>query len=384
MMSTEVARLLCPRFVALDTSHLGAVARDLFSKDKARRQRVSDFQHGFDKSGCVLVLCWHHVQELLSHQDEGIRGQRMEFLKSLPIAAGISSFNGEPYVGTIADIQRFEVAIAFRQPEASVIEIRDEAAKVMFQIGRGADLVRSILEVQPLLQPLFAKQEIRSREIVAITRSNFAGISHVRVLDLVNQPARSPAEIELHLKQFHENLSRDIIQRGDRRIENPEFVSAAFMEEVRQAGMAAIRSGNPGEQILKMYDIDVSEIGPETTVGDVGAIGAFRRKLSLLNESLNLPWAELKKRVTEDRIPSGVIESFVAKYHPDTREWDGSELADRYLASLSAYAYLTYVDKRTHEAFRQARQRSESFAGLVGRVEKAADYTVVCSHLNSI
>jgi hypothetical protein len=384
MIPVEPARLLRPRFVALDTSHLGAVARDLCSKDKARQKRVSEFQQGFDKSGSVLLLCWHHVQELLSYQDEGIRAQRMEFIKSLPIAAGITSFNGEPYVGTITDIQRFEVAIAFRQPEATVTEIRDEAAKVMFQLGSGADLVRSILEAQHLLQPMFAKHQSRSREIIAITRSNFAGISHVKVLDLLNQSARSPAEIELQLKRFHENLRRDIVQRGDKRIANPEFVSAAFMEDVRQRGMAAIRTGNPGEQILLMHDIDVSEIGPETTVDDVGAMAAFRKKLSLLNESLKLPWAELKKRVAEDRIPSGVIESSIAKYHPDTSEWDGSELADRHLACLSAYADLTYVDKRTHEAFRQARQKSSSFANLVRRAEKAADYTAVSSHLNAV
>jgi hypothetical protein len=336
MITAEAHGLMLPKFVALDSSHLGAVARDMFSKDKVRQRRAAEFQRTFDSSGCILALCWHHFQELLSYRDDVVRAQRMEFIKSLPIVAGINSFGGQAYVGTITDIQCFEVAIAFRQPAASVTTIRDEAAKAMFQLASGADLIRTIVEAHSLLHPIFAKQEGRSLEIVAITRSDFSGISHLKVVDLLNQPSRSPAEIEMQLKRFEDKLSQDIRQRGDQRISNPESVSAAFIADVRQRGMAAIRAGNPGEQILLMHDIDVSEIGPETTIGDVGAMGAFRQKLSVLNRTLNFPWSDLKKRVSEDRLPSGVIEAAVAKYHPDTREWDGSELTDRHLACLSA------------------------------------------------
>jgi hypothetical protein len=384
MIRAQADGLVLPKFVALDTSQLGAAARDMFSKDKVRQKRATEFQRAFDSSGSVLALCWHHVQELLSYGDDVVRAQRMDFIKSLPVVAGINSFGGQSYVGTITDIQCFEVAIAFRQPAASVTAIRDEAANAMFQLGSGADLIRAIVDAHTVLQPMFARQESRSREIIAITRSDFAGISHVKVMNLLNQPSRSPTEIEMQLKRFEEKLSQDIRQRGDQRITDPESVSAAFMADVRERGMAAIRAGNAGEQILLMHEIDVSEIGPETTVGEVGAMGAFRRKLSVLNQTLNFPWSELKRRVTEDRMPSGVIEAAIAQYHPDTREWDGSELTDRHLASLSAYCDVTYVDKRTHEAFRQARQKSTKFASLVRRTEKAGEYTAIYGHLSSI
>jgi hypothetical protein len=383
MTEAKADSLILPKFVALDSSQLGAVARDIFAKDKVRQKRAAEFLCAFDNNGSVLALCWHHVQELLYYGNDVVRAQRMDFIKSLPIVAGINSFDGQPYVGTITDIQCFEVAIAFRQPAATAIAIRDEAAKAMFRLGSGADLIRVIVDAHSLLQPMFAKQESRSREVVAISRSEFAGISHMKVVDLLNQPSRSAAEIEMRLKRFEQKLSQDIRQRGDQRIADPESVSAAFMADVRQRGMAAIRAGNPGEQILLMHDIDVSEIGPDTTVGDVGAMGAFRRKLSVLNRTLDLPWSELKRKVTEGRVPSGIIEAAVAKYHPDTREWDGSELTDRHLACLAAYCDVTYVDRRTHEAFRQARKKSEKFASLVRRAEKVGEYTAVIGHLRS-
>jgi hypothetical protein len=356
----------------------------MFSKDKTRQKRALAFQQSFDASGCVLLLSGHHIQELLSHEDDIVRSQRIKLIKSLPVVARLGSYSGSSSIGTIADIQCLEVAIAFRRPAATVTTVRDEAAPAMFKLGNGAELIHWMDEAHPLLQPMFAKQEGRRREIVAITRSDFAGVPHLKIFDLLKAPARRPGEIEQQLKLFHEMLSRDIEERGDKRISNPKSVSAAFIEDVRKRGMAAIRAGNPGEQILLMHDIDVSEIGPETTVGDVGAMGAFRRKLSVLNETLNFPWSELKRRVSEARVPSGVVESAIAKFHPDTREWDGSELVDRHLACLSVYADVTYVDKRTHEAFRQARQKISEFASVTRRVEKAGNYEELATHLKCI
>jgi hypothetical protein len=78
--------------------------------------------------------------------------------------------------------------------------------------------------------------------------------------------------------------------------------------------------------------------------------------------------------VHDNRLPCGVIQQTVARFHPETREWDGSELSDRHLACLAAYAYVTYVDRRTFEAFRQARQKVPVLSTLVHRVEKAGPY----------
>jgi hypothetical protein len=41
---------------------------------------------------------------------------------------------------------------------------------------------------------------------------------------------------------------------------------------------------------------------------------------------------------------------------------------------IAAYADVTCGDKRMHEASRQARQKSKTFASLVRRIEKAGEY----------
>ena len=233
------------------------------------------------------------------------------------------------------------------------------------------------------LGPELARQQARSRETIAISRSGFAGISHVKIVDLLKGTSRTPEDIRRQLENLHARLSQDIRERGDKRISDAERTSALFLGEVNRLGTATLGTENPALTILSLFDIDMSEIGPETTVRDVGAIGTFRRKLRIQNQHLALPWPELKARIKEDRLPSGVIQSGVAQFHPDTQEWDGSELTDRHLACLSPYANITYVDKRTHEAFRQARLKLENFAKIAGRVEKVGEYFSVLKLLGA-
>jgi hypothetical protein len=377
----RVNRIIRPKFVALDSSHLGAVARDKASQCETPRRRAAAFERAFEASGSVLLLCWHHVQELLSHRDDEVVAQRVTFIKSVPMVAFVRSFTGDDIIGSVIDLQAHEADIAFREPDASAEVIRDEAAKVMFRLGYGADLIRPFLENWSGLQCEFARQEERNREVVAISRSGFVDISNVKIVDLLKGQLRQPEVIEPRFQQFHARLVEDIRQHGDKRIPNPELSSAAFLDEVIHSGMEATSKPNPVLQILLVNGIDPSEIGPETTVGDVGSLAAFRKKLSVLNRNLGLPWKDLKARVTENRLPSGIIQSALARFRPNTSEWKGSDLTDAYLACLSAYADVTYVDKRTHEAFRRAQRKSKEFATVVRCVKKASGYESIAKQL---
>jgi hypothetical protein len=381
MMSEQVNKLIRLKYVALDSSQLGAIARDKCSKDKARQNRATEFARGLDQSGSILLLSWHHLQELFSHHKADVVAQRVEFVRSLPMVASIASIAGDNIIGSVIDIQAAETRIAFKEPAASVESIRDEASKTLFRLVSGAEAVQPFMQSWTELGPEWARQQERSREIIAISRSGFAAISHVKIFDLLKGTSRTPEGIQQQLQNLHSRLSQDIRERGDKRISDAEWTSALFLGDVNRLGAATLGAENPALTILSLFNIDISEIGPETTVGDVGAIGTFRSKLHVLNQHLALPWQELKARIKEDRLPSGVIQSGVAQFHPDTQERDGSELTDRHLACLSPYANVTYVDKRTHEAFRQARLKLEKFAKVAGRVEKVGEYASVLNLL---
>jgi hypothetical protein len=376
-------RIIRARFIALDSSHLGAVAVDRISRKVERRQKAEALERAFEKQFTVLLLCWHHIQELLSHRDDDIVSQRVDYIKSLPRVATVSSFRGDEVAGSVIDLQAFEAQAAFDAPGASLAEVRDTAAGGMLRLVNGADLIRPFMENWSIMRTEFARQEERKREVVAISRSDFAGISDVKIVDLLDGQKRPPGDVQRCFDQFHDELSHDIRTRGDRRITDPLGSSSAFLDDVKRIGMAATSGANPGLGILQASGIDISEIGPNTTVGDVGALAVFQGKLRVLNESLRLPWPDLKARVKENRLPSGVIQRALTAFRPDTNEWKGSDLTDMHLACLSAYADVTYVDKRTHEAFRRARSNSPELASIVRSVEKAADYSGIAQHLAS-
>jgi len=66
-MNGASSSLIRPKFVALDSSHLNAVAADKATTDRTRLRRAEAFERAFEESGSVLLLCWHHLQARSNH-----------------------------------------------------------------------------------------------------------------------------------------------------------------------------------------------------------------------------------------------------------------------------------------------------------------------------
>jgi hypothetical protein len=100
-----------------------------------------------------------------------------------------------------------------------------------------------------------------------------------------------------------------------------------------------------------------------------------------MNGALRLPWQELKRSVSENRIPSGIIDRALKGFRPRSAEWKGSDLIDTHLACLASYCDITFMDKRTHEGLRVARRKMKGLDSILRRVEKAKNTRVVLERL---
>ena len=103
-------------------------------------------------------------------------------------------------------------------------------------------------------------------------------------------------------------------------------------------------------------------------------LGVFLSHVRLVAEQMKLPWREAKRRVQMGRIPSELIVQCLLRHAQKLPERKGSELNDSHLASLAAYADVTFVDKRTLETFRRARSKEDAFDKVSKRVERAGSY----------
>jgi hypothetical protein len=117
--------LIRSKFVALDSSHLSNVVHATFSNDRAEREKATAFERAFESSGSVLLLSWHHLQELLSHENKTVIEQRFEYIASKPLVASLRSLTDDSVVGTIMDVQAMEVATAFHDPGLNLSGVRE-------------------------------------------------------------------------------------------------------------------------------------------------------------------------------------------------------------------------------------------------------------------
>jgi len=383
MIAAKTSILSKPRLVALDTSLLSAVSRDAFSRLPAGKERASAFVNSLGKLGCVVLLCWHHIEELIAHHDPKVVADRLAFFRSLPLLAWVSPASGDEGLGSIVDILTVEVSAALAL-DAAAGAVRDHAADRLIKFGPGEQMLRPYESHWSILQEQARARQERTRDIVAISRSKYNDMSKVKLTDLEKAKVRRPAERERHFDLLNERLAEDIQLRGDKRIGNPAASAERVFDEVKsRAAAITLDASNPTQQIMRLHGVDPSEMGPDATPEDVGRLSAFRHRLRLVSEILAIPFDELKANITEDRLPSCVIQDAINRYRHDTPERKGSDLTDNYLACLSAYADVTYVDKRTLENFRRAEQKCPELKPLQRRIEKASNYQLIATQLDS-
>lgn len=380
--SNQLSALARPRFIALDSSHLGKLARDYFSRDVKKRVRARNFQTNMGDIGCVLFACWHHITELLRHRDPKVVTDRLQYLKTVPLMGRVRGFSNDGMPGSIIDIHCHEISAALQSHDPNAVAVRDQVAAHLIGFGSGEDVVRPFLDTWRILQPELWRQEAREREVVAISRSKAVDFSHTKMSEWLTGGLRSPEDAAKRLRHFAQLLGQDIKTRGDKRIPSPADTARRFFDQVTaDASKIFSAEGSPALQILNAVGIERGDITDCTTLGEVSDLAAFRHKLRLINQKLQMPWDRIRQ-LSEGALPSFVILDSLRRYGQDQPERKGSELTDGYLSVLSAYVDLTFVDKRVLENFKRARQHSTEFSRLVRRVEKTANYWDIPSVLN--
>lgn len=110
-----MTRLASARFLSLDTSLLGNLSRDYYSRDLAWQRAAREFLSLLAANGWTILICWHHFEELIRHHDEEAASDRVRFIRSLPNLAWISTASEPKDIGSICDIFVCEVSVVFHR-----------------------------------------------------------------------------------------------------------------------------------------------------------------------------------------------------------------------------------------------------------------------------
>ncbi len=364
-----------PRYVALDSSHLGNWVRDHNSPNREARQTASRFEHWLEASGWVPLICWHHVAELLQIEDRGVAAERVRFLGARTALAWISDLYSGQIMGGVIDIHAAEARVAVDLPGASIAQVRQEVTRQLIRFGSGKDLFGPVPDEWLMFQSLFQADADQVRKLVAITRSDVLGFDDLQMKDVFKAGLRRGPELERRIELMTGSLAIDIKLRGDRKLSDPHGLATEFMESVRQGAPAELENSKEfAIRLLASQGITEAEIDLEAHWSDMSRLGLFRSQLMSVAELTGFEGQELVRQVQMEQLPSWTILDALRRFSQAPSERKGSELSDAHLACLSPYVDLTMVDKRTKENLRRAESKVPELLRIMGRVEKAADY----------
>lgn len=378
--------ILRPRLVALDTSHWNGVVQDANSSDRDKRRRAHQFTERLADSGWIPLFAFHHLAEMMQHDNEELVDRRLRFLRELPLAAWIHSAEGTGVPGDIRVIQSVEVERAYVHADVCRLKVRDLARDVLIRFGTGRDAVPQSLDEWRILRTALADMQDHAQKVCAVSRWRPMQNGNVRLRELIKYNWRAPDEVPAVLARQQQVLAREIAERGDKRIMAPDSVAAEFMRTVVTSVATSHQTSDdpPVVHLLLASGFDREDIDLDGTFEAHMRKLVYLKQLRMLSEELALPWRVVKARVTVDRVPSAAIQEALREFSQDLDRRKGSDLNDMHLMCLASYADVTYVDKRTMENVRRARTKAPGLAVQLGAIYKAGHYTKILDDLQRL
>lgn len=374
--------LINSRLVTIDSSHWINLTKAARSASSAMREKAYAFPQRLLDRGYLLTLSWHHLEELLSIEDDAIAEARLAFIADLPHVAWIRSLDPAQALGSILDIVAAEVQ-AIAAGAATLSDVRDCAKTTLIRYGSGLDALEPGLWVWRALRPELIRRNHAARRLTAIAPAKFTD-GAATMADLLEGRMRSPEDSRSMLAAMAKALGQEISDKGDLRIQDPQGVADEFFEEV--ADMAPWRASSVWDFIVQtsaMRGLDADEIKPDMTIDQIGEICVFRSKLRTVAEKLDRPWDDFRRSIRMEQCPHWVIEDSLARHRQQELRREGGDLNDGYLAVLAAYVDRLYVDKRKAENFRRATAKVAALKPLIGGVRKAANYFDIPDQLDA-
>jgi len=373
---------LQPRYVVLDTSHIAGLVSDLVSGDRQRHRAAQSFVPRLVELGWLPLLSWSHLEELIQHENDELVDARLRYLWSWPSLAWIRPLDPAGGPGSVVDLLAAEARAAYTHPSSEVLEVRDLARDGLMSVGAGTNAIPDGFQDWRLLRDDLARKQANARRIAAISPWRGSEMHNKRRMgDLMRSAPRKPAEALRMFDHLSGSLAKEIETRGDKRIADPKAMSEAFFSDLFKTGQAAATDGGVPTpiQLLQAEGVDIEDIKADETFEQVMDRHVFRKRLRIAAESRGLPYEQLKKVVTQERLPVAVIQGAMRAFGHDQPERKGSDLNDVYLLSLAPYADLTFVDKRTLESVRRACQKVPLLVRLLGDVRKASGHNEISS-----
>jgi hypothetical protein len=120
--------------------------------DVDRRHRARSLHRRLLDQGRIPLLTWHHLEELLGHEDGAKAKARVACLQDLPLVAYLRLDKDKIGLGSIVQVLAAE-AVAASEGHRDLVSVRDRARELLLKTGSGTQAIGAeawVWEVTPI------------------------------------------------------------------------------------------------------------------------------------------------------------------------------------------------------------------------------------------
>ncbi len=128
------------------------------------------------------------------------------------------------------------------------------------------------------------------------------------------------------------------------------------------------------ESTIKAAGVELEQVTPKTTVGELGYLGVYNKKVRQILDSLGIPERREVELSPGEQI-SWTIWKHMDKAMKSEKRASGSNMEDRYMGILALFVDIHTADKRVHEYFRRLSRSEPSIYARMGKIVKLSKYS---------
>lgn len=366
-----MARLTQAHIVVPDSSHW-AKWIDATGAEGRRGEEARSFYERLLERGRVPMLTWHHVEELLGHENERRARRRCAFLSELPLLAWLRSPGSDVGIGSVVQVLAAEV-VAVAEGHRALTDVRDRARELVVSTGGGDQAMGDGGWTWLALRPHLRARRPHADLVAAVTPMEIFDESRT-IGELARLNVNPPAEVERQLGVIRLRILGQMTRAAGGDHVRGQRMTDEFMDRLRRDMPPRHKSVRELlVSTLVRRGLDESEIQDHCVLADLMQLVAFRQRLRAVAPEMGHAFGDLKQ-IPMASIPSEVIGGALRKHGQLRDRRPGSDVNDLSLAVLAAYSDTLCVDKRTAEDFRRARRKEPWLTDLIGRIVKTANF----------
>lgn len=368
--------------MALDSSMINDIARDYFHEDIDKNKKAKDIINSFYNRGGILVITWHHIEELLAHKNYNIVQRSIEFLRTLPIVASIKNDN-EDFLGSIMNIEVKELTNILNNENDNLKTIIQKTKEDLFNFSSGENFLELFLLIQPILRERVLSEVNKKKEIVSISRAQSLRIGNPKLADLKTGKINSPEKANFILEYMEKQLASEIKVKGDKKIESADTSAKEFLSSIGNDMAKFMNSPSPSfeELFLKSQNITNKEFENLKNMEEYDLLVIFKGRIKGISKKFSFVNKKKVLEIEEKNCPTWLLWKELYKCRIKAERVSGSDINDAFLSGLCMYVDLTIVDRRTHEYLSQIKRKNEMLKPLIGRFEKLSKYSHILDYL---